>query len=111
MNNINKVGLKLAATAAGIYLEWDGDPKDWQPMYYKGKTYYAWDPENSDEDSAELAKLCGITVKPPSATSGLKLAIATAPDGTSASGFNVNANAAIRCAIFTCAVCLGVEKL
>lgn len=109
--NINKVGLKLAAKAAGINLAWDGDPNNWQPMYYKDGIYRVWNPEDSDDDSAELAKICGITIKPLSATRGLKLAIATAPDGTVASGFNINANAAIRCAIFTCAVCLGVEKL
>lgn len=47
--------LELAAKAAGIYLEWDGDPDMWQPMYYEGKTYYSFEPLTSDADAFRLA--------------------------------------------------------
>ncbi len=47
--------LELAAKAAGIPLEWDGNPRDWQPMYYKGKTYHAWEPLTDDGDALRLA--------------------------------------------------------
>jgi hypothetical protein len=47
--------LELAAKAAGMCLEWDGDPRDWQPMYYEGKTYHAWDPLTDYGDALRLA--------------------------------------------------------
>jgi hypothetical protein len=46
--------LELAAKAAGIRLEWDGDPRDWQPMYYEGKTYHVWNPLTNDGDAFRL---------------------------------------------------------
>lgn len=53
--------LELAAKAAGIYLEWDGDPAKWQPMYYEGKTYHAWEPLTDDGDALRLAVKLAIT--------------------------------------------------
>ena len=47
--------LELAAKAAGITLEWDGNPDDWMPMYYKGKTYHGWNPLDDDVDALRLA--------------------------------------------------------
>lgn len=47
--------LRFAAKAAGIYLEWDGPPNQWQPMYYKGKTYHSWKPLVDDGDAMRLA--------------------------------------------------------
>lgn len=46
--------LELAAKAAGISLEWDGEPKDWLPMYYKGKTYHIFNPLEDDCDALRL---------------------------------------------------------
>lgn len=40
--------LELAAKAAGILLEWDGDPNEWQPMYYDGKTYHIFNPSKEE---------------------------------------------------------------
>lgn len=50
----NRELLELAAKAYGICLEWDGNQDDWQPMYYDGKTYHAWDPSEDDGDSRRL---------------------------------------------------------
>lgn len=47
--------LELAARAAGIALEWDGNPEEWMPMYYEGKTYHAWNPLDDDGDALRLA--------------------------------------------------------
>lgn len=47
--------LEMAAKAAGIRLEWDGPPDKWQPMYYEGKTYHAFDPLTDDGDAFRLA--------------------------------------------------------
>jgi len=47
--------LELAAKAAGISLEWDGDPAKWQGMYYEGKTYHSFDPLDDDGDALRLA--------------------------------------------------------
>jgi hypothetical protein len=55
--------LEAAAKAAGIRLEWDGDPRDWQPMYYEGKTYHVWNPLTDDGDALRLAvklKVCFV---------------------------------------------------
>jgi len=54
--------LEAAAKAAGIPLEWDGNPRDWQPMYYKGKTYHAWNPLTDDGDALRLAVRLNIGV-------------------------------------------------
>lgn len=61
--------LELAAKAAGIMLEWDGHPAEWQPMYYEGKTYHSFNPLTDDGDALRLAvqlKLevfCGMGMK------------------------------------------------
>ena len=47
--------LELAAKAVGITLEWDGNPSEWMPMYYEGKTYHAWNPLDDDGDALRLA--------------------------------------------------------
>jgi len=47
--------LEMAAKAAGIRIEWDGPPDKWQPMYYEGKTYHAFDPLTDDGDALRLA--------------------------------------------------------
>jgi len=47
--------LELAAKAAGIRLEWDGDPEKWVPTYYEGKTYHGWNPLTDDGDALRLA--------------------------------------------------------
>ena len=47
--------LQFVAKAAGVYLEWDGPPNQWQPMYYKGKTYHSWNPLVDDGDAMRLA--------------------------------------------------------
>ena len=47
--------LTLAAKAAGIRLEWDGDPEKWVPTYYEGKTYHGWNPLTDDGDALRLA--------------------------------------------------------
>lgn len=54
--------LEFAAKAAGIYLEWDGNPKDWIPMYYEGKTYHSWNPLEDDADALRLAVKLGLVV-------------------------------------------------
>lgn len=55
--------LELAAKAAGITLEWDGNPDDWMPMYYEGKTYHQWNPLEDDGDALRLAVKLGIVVE------------------------------------------------
>ena len=55
--------LELAAKAAGIRLEWDGDPEKWVPTYYEGKTYHGWNPLTNDGDALRLAVKLGITVE------------------------------------------------
>lgn len=47
--------LELAAKAAGIRLEWDGDPEMWSPIYYDGKTFHAFNPLTDDGDALRLA--------------------------------------------------------
>lgn len=47
--------LELAAKATGITLEWDGNPEEWIPMYYEGKTYHSWNPLDDDGDAMRLA--------------------------------------------------------
>lgn len=47
--------LELAAKSAGIRLEWDGPPDQWQPMYYQGKTYRSFEPLTDDGDALRLA--------------------------------------------------------
>ena len=54
--------LELAAKAAGVYLEWDGPPTQWQPMYYQGKTYHSWNPLTDDGDALRLAVKLGIEI-------------------------------------------------
>lgn len=54
--------LQFAAKAAGIYLEWDGPPNQWQPMYYKGKTYHSWNPLADDGDALRLAVKLGMCI-------------------------------------------------
>jgi hypothetical protein len=54
--------LELAAKAAGIRLEWDGDPKYWTPMYYEGKTYHTWNPLTDDGDALRLAVMLELEV-------------------------------------------------
>lgn len=54
--------LELAAKAAGIRLEWDGDPRQWQPMHYEGKTYHFWNPLTDDGDALRLAVKLGLLV-------------------------------------------------
>ena len=54
--------LELAAKAAGVYLEWDGPPTQWQPMYYQGKTYHSWNPLTDDGDALRLAVKLGLWV-------------------------------------------------
>jgi hypothetical protein len=55
--------LELAAFAAGLRLEWDGDPRDWRPMYYEGKTYHEWNPLTDDSDALRLAVKLGMTLQ------------------------------------------------
>lgn len=52
--------LELAAKAAGIYLEWDGPPSQWVPIYYEGKTYHSWNPLEDDGDALRLAVKLGM---------------------------------------------------
>ncbi len=54
--------LELAAKAAGIRMEWGGNPQDWQPMYYEGKTYRAWNPLTDDGDALRLAVRLGLDI-------------------------------------------------
>lgn len=54
--------LELAAKAAGIYLEWDGPPSQWVPIYYEGKTYHSWNPLEDDGDALRLAVKLKISV-------------------------------------------------
>lgn len=54
--------LELAAKAAGITLEWDGNPEEWMPMYYEGKTYHSWNPIDDDGDALRLAVKLGMGV-------------------------------------------------
>ena len=55
--------LESAAKAAGIRLEWDGPPDKWQPMYYEGKTYHAFDPLTDDGDALRLACKLRINIE------------------------------------------------
>jgi hypothetical protein len=57
--------LELAAKAAGIRLEWDGDPSAWMPMYYAGKTYHAWNPLEDDGDALRMAVKLELRIMPP----------------------------------------------
>ena len=52
--------LELASKAAGITLEWDGNPEEWIPMYYEGKTYHAWNPLDDDGDAFRLGVGCHL---------------------------------------------------
>lgn len=54
--------LELAAKAVGIVLEYDGNPKEWQPMYYQGKTYHSWNPLEYDGDALRLAVNLNLTI-------------------------------------------------
>ena len=63
--NEDKELLTLAAKAAGIRLEWDGDPKYWTPMYYEGKTYHTWNPLTDDGDALRLAVKLRIEISFP----------------------------------------------
>lgn len=54
--------LEAAAKVAGLYLEWDGPPDKWQPMYYQGKTYHSFDPLTDDGDALRLAAKLKIPV-------------------------------------------------
>ena len=54
--------LELAAKAAGITLEWDGNPEEWIPMYYEGKTYHSWNPLDDDGDALRLAVALGLCI-------------------------------------------------
>jgi len=56
--------LEFAAKAAGIRLEWDGPPDQWQAMYYEGKTYHAFNPLTDDGDALRLAVKLEIHVQP-----------------------------------------------
>lgn len=56
--------LDLAAKAVGIMLEWDGPTEYWQPMYYEGKTYKAFNPLEDDGDAFRLAVKLRIMVDP-----------------------------------------------
>jgi hypothetical protein len=47
--------LELAAKAAGLVLEWDGHPDQWQAMYYEGKSYKFFEPLINDVDALRLA--------------------------------------------------------
>lgn len=104
MNERDK--LEAAAKAAGISLEWF----EGRPMYRRGKAILDWEPEQDSDDSEHMASLCGITLRPASATSGMKAITAIAPDGSHAIGRDYNVHAAARKAVFNCAVLLG-EKL
>ena len=75
MNEITRQHLEDAARAAGIALEWDGDPAEWQPMYYEGKTYHTWEPDTDDGDSRRLqiAVRMSLVVGGSSAAAGLGL--------------------------------------
>lgn len=55
--------LELAAKAAGIRLEWDGDPEIWSPIYYDGKTYHAFNPLTDDGDALRLAVKLDMNVE------------------------------------------------
>lgn len=57
--------LELAAKAAGVRLEWDGPPDEWQPIYYEGKTYHSFDPLTDDGDALRLAIKLGIDLHLP----------------------------------------------
>ena len=57
--------LELAAKAAGIILEWDGPPDEWQPIYYEGKTYRSFNPLTDDGDALRLAIKLGIELHLP----------------------------------------------
>jgi hypothetical protein len=65
--------LTLAAKSLDLYLEWDGHPDEWQPMYYEGKTYHSWNPLEDDGDAFRLAmklssnSFYGITLHLPDA--------------------------------------------
>ena len=54
--------LEMAAKAAGLMLEWDGDPAKWVPMYYKGKTYHFFDAYSDNDVAFWLAVQLKFTV-------------------------------------------------
>lgn len=54
--------LEFSAKACGIVLEWDGHPDEWQSMYYKGKTYYSFEPLSDDADAFNLVVSLGLQV-------------------------------------------------
>ena len=56
--------LERAAKAVGIELEGDlhGNPGEWHPMYYEGKTYHSWDSLASDGDAFRIAVKLGFIV-------------------------------------------------
>lgn len=57
--------IKLCAEAMGIRLEWDGDPREWQPMFYEGKTYHLYDPLHDDAQAMALVKKFGLFLSGP----------------------------------------------
>ena len=81
--------LELAAKAAGITLEWDGNPDDWMPMYYEGKTYHQWNPLDDDGDALRLAVRVFLTVEVEDGftevLTGIGMAITESHDGNALS--------------------------
>ena len=59
----NRELLELSAKAAGINLEGEGHPDEWQAIYYKGKTYHSWDPLADGADALWLANKLRMTIE------------------------------------------------
>jgi len=74
--------LKLAAKSIDLYLEWDGDPDEWQPIYYEGKSYYSWNPLEDDGDAFRLAVKCGLIVHGQKSVNQVYIQVGEVPDAT-----------------------------
>lgn len=54
--------LEAAAKSIGLWLEWDGDPEKWVPMYYEGKTYHSFDALDDNDVAFQIAVRLKFTV-------------------------------------------------
>lgn len=94
--------LELSAKAAGIRLEWDGDPRNWHAMYYEGKTYHSWEPLDDDGQALRLAAICFINLE-----FAREYVIASGPQGDASVTYNPGRSEAARRAIVEAAAKIG----
>jgi hypothetical protein len=62
MRQLSPIDLSILAVIGEYHLEWDGNPKEWQPMYYEGKTYHSFDPLNNHEQLLKLVANANVQI-------------------------------------------------